>query len=217
MLGLARRTLRILAIGVAVLVVGFVVAVSLGIRVDLEPLRVPFETVASRALGRAVAIDLGLGASQIFPEDKCAEAWSFTASNGSSVDGRANCNVYFFPRVGLVFSIPTRSAKRAGRSNEREPSKERESKREQVREEPRPAPDRSSGWAVPGATSPPVAGPEPAAPLSEDAAAPAATETPAAAPSDAGDEAVEASSPAAEASSPEPAAEPAPEPAPGTR
>lgn len=46
-----------LALGVAALVVAFVVAVSLGIRVDLEPLREPFQAMASSALGREVKLE----------------------------------------------------------------------------------------------------------------------------------------------------------------
>jgi hypothetical protein len=56
-LRLLRRVLFTLAIGLAVLVVGFVVAVSLGIRVDLEPFREPFEAVASNALEREVRLE----------------------------------------------------------------------------------------------------------------------------------------------------------------
>ena len=113
-------------------------------------------------------------------------------------------------RIGL----PSRpSAKRARRSNEREPREERESTREQIREEPRPAPDRSSGWAVPGAASAPGTGPEPAAPPGEDAASPRRRRrrrqhraTP--------EMRLRRRRPCPETSSPEPASEPAAEPAP---
>lgn len=53
--------LRRLVLGVAavliLLVLGFVVVVSIGIHVDLDPLRLPAQTLASTALGRPIAIE----------------------------------------------------------------------------------------------------------------------------------------------------------------
>lgn len=57
MFRLLRRILLVLALGLATLVIGFVIAVSLGIRVDLSPFREPFEVMASNALGRQVKLE----------------------------------------------------------------------------------------------------------------------------------------------------------------
>ncbi len=54
---LLRRLLIGLAVAVALLVTAFVVVVSIGIHVDLEPLRVPAQTLASTALDREVTLE----------------------------------------------------------------------------------------------------------------------------------------------------------------
>ena len=54
---LFRRAALTLGVCIAVVVVAFVTVVSIGIRVDLDPLRVPFQTIAATALGRDVSLD----------------------------------------------------------------------------------------------------------------------------------------------------------------
>ncbi|MDJ0850874.1 MAG: AsmA family protein [Myxococcota bacterium] len=54
---LLRRILLGVAIFVALIVAAFVVVVSIGIHVDLDPLRVPAQTLASTALDREVTLD----------------------------------------------------------------------------------------------------------------------------------------------------------------
>jgi uncharacterized protein involved in outer membrane biogenesis len=56
-LRLLRRILLIVGLGLAGLVLAFIVVVSLGIRVDLDRFRKPFETVASTSLGRTVKLE----------------------------------------------------------------------------------------------------------------------------------------------------------------
>ena len=61
--------LRRLALGIAgllaLLVLGFVIVVSIGIHVDLEPFRLPAQALASTALGRQVVIE---GKMELVPD-----------------------------------------------------------------------------------------------------------------------------------------------------
>jgi len=71
-------------------------------------------------IGKRAALDIGLGASQSFPGSRCDDSWSFTASNGNVVDGRANCGLFFYPQIGIVFAIQA-SPKRGRKSKKKAP------------------------------------------------------------------------------------------------
>lgn len=112
-------------------------------------------------LGGRAAIDLGLGASQVFPAGKCAEAWSFTASTGDSVDGSANCGLYFFPRIGLVFSLGGKRARGSARAPAGPPPAT-PAPPPASPPPPRPEPSSSAGFEAPTPT-PDGASPQPSA------------------------------------------------------
>lgn len=155
-------------------------------------------------IGKRAALDVGLGASQSFPSSNCEDAWSFTASNGNVIDGRANCGVFFYPRLGLVFAIQA-GPKGGGKSKRK--------KGKQAPEQRTPPPAAEEGFAPP---RPAPASPQPAvAPAPETSpepvAPPAPTETPEPAPAPAPVSPEPAPTPAP--MSPEPAATPNPTPA----
>ena len=104
-------------------------------------------------IGKRAALDIGLGASQSFPRSSCEDAWSFTASNGNVIDGRANCGVFFYPRIGLVFAI--QASPKQGRRTKKQ--------QKQTPTERAPAPTRTEEFAPPVApvAAPPRPEPEP--------------------------------------------------------
>jgi hypothetical protein len=104
-------------------------------------------------IGKRAALDIGLGASQSFPSSNCEDAWSFTASNGNVIDGRANCGVFFYPRLGLVFAI--QASPKGGRRSKKQ--------RKQPATERAPAPTKTEEFAPPvtPVAAPPRPEPEP--------------------------------------------------------